>query len=98
MKRFLAFILAFVYLVVAIPAVCGQLDCEGGCDEIKQVKTEDHHRTTTASFKLDPLAPPVGMRSGQVQVDVGIMADPCRYAFLFSNKIPLFVRHCNFRI
>ena len=98
MKRILASILAFIYLLVAIPAVYGQPDCEGGCDEIKQVKTEDHHRTTTAGFKLDPLAPAVGMRSGQVQVAVDVMADPSRYAFLFSNKIPLFVRHCNFRI
>lgn len=98
MKRILASILAFVYLVVAIPAVYGQSECEGGCEEVKQVKTEEHHRTTTASFKLEPLAPVIRVYGGQVRVDADVAADDCGYALILSDKIPLFVRHCNFRI
>jgi|SRR6186713_2554358 len=98
MKRILASILAFIYLLVAIPAVYGQNDCESGCDEMKQVKTEDHHRVTSASFRLDPLAPVAGMRVSQAQVKVGLTAGPSRYVSVFLNEIPLFVRHCHFRI
>jgi len=98
MKRILASILAFVYLVVAIPAVYGQSECEGGCEEVKQVKTEEHHRTTTSFFKLEPLAPVIGVYEGLVQVDAGASSGDCGYALILSGKIPLFIRYCNFRI
>jgi len=97
MKKILAVILTFVYVFSALPAFSNCERCEGDC-EAKQIKTEDHQRTTTASFKLEPLAPVIDVYGGQVQVDAGGTMGVYGYTLILSSKIPLFVRYCNFRI
>ncbi|MBN9380574.1 MAG: hypothetical protein J0H74_07410 [Chitinophagaceae bacterium] len=100
MKKFLAFILAIVYLFAAIPATCSFDSCEGDCDGVKHIKTEDHHGVSAGVFKLDPLSPATvagGQYLAQERV-TEVLYHSSLSTSVFGGDIPLFVRNCNFRI
>ncbi|HVW62902.1 MAG TPA: hypothetical protein VHC48_22780 [Puia sp.] len=119
MKKFLAFILAVVYLSTSIAAVkagsacpeCRDNQKAGNCclkvikadcckNELTQIKADEHHRTSVGAYKLNPFFPAtITSFSGLPGELISEALHSSFYSItVFADGIPLFVRHCNFRI
>lgn len=119
MKKFLAFILAVVYLSTSIAAVkagsacpeCRDNQKAGNCclkeikadcckNELTQIRADELHRTSAGAYKLDPLFP--AAVTNPPSLPRGHISEALHSSFysipVFAGDIPLFVRHCNFRI
>ncbi|HVU55699.1 MAG TPA: hypothetical protein VHD83_11635 [Puia sp.] len=94
MKKLLSFILTVVYLFVAAPAVYSSNGCEIGCEEIQHVKTEDHHLTSVSDLRMEPFSPAVVRSQAILQCDNTFFY----HAPVVLGAVPLFLRHCHFRI
>ena len=97
MKKLFAFILALVYFFATAPAVYSLGNCEGDSEEL-YIKAEDHHRASGSYVKLEPVSPVIKTR---VSCPEQVLAAPERTFYetpVLSDAVPLFVRHCHFRI
>lgn len=71
-------------------------------NELTQVRTEEHHGASAGVFKLKPLFPTAATVASSPRLPWGHISEvlpPSFYSIpVFAGDIPLFVRHCNFRI
>jgi hypothetical protein len=84
------------------PGNCCLKEVKSDCckNELTQVRTEEHHRTSAGAYKLNPIFP-TAIVSGRSLPQWNVfkaLYHSFYYTSLFAGDIPLFVRNCNFRI